>query len=75
MPRPLARIVPSAARSNGRICSRRDRAPSWQKSISTGAGVATCTPPTSARSNSRLRRPRTAASTATSDDAHAASSV
>ena len=37
-------MVPSAFLSNGRICSRRDNAPSWQKRLRVGNGAFTFAP-------------------------------
>ena len=50
MPMPSLSSVPSASLSNGRMDCVAESAFSRQNRLNTGAGVATCIPPTSARS-------------------------
>ena len=57
------------------IIALRDSAPSRQNRFSVATGIHTCEPPAIASSQSPASRSRTACWTATSDEAHAASTV
>jgi hypothetical protein len=75
MPEPSPISVPSADRSNGRICWDGDSARNWWNALQKPTSCTWCTAPAIITSQRRVSSSSTPRLTASSDDAHAASTV